>query len=525
MGQWLKRFFERKKFTVSISGRKNENSSSLSASDIIFVSVPIVIAPNIIKSVGKVAKKDALIVDISSVKAKTVGALKKINQPSLAIHMLFGPSVLSFKGQKVTFTIIKDDGKINLLRKILEEDGAVIVEIDGDEHDEQAALTQGLTHFINLALAKTLKDNNIDIKKHLTTPVFISQFSVMGRVLSQKAKVLSEIQTENPKVKIKLNEFLANTTSLFSILDKKGQGSLEREIKNIKSGFSPKRTKQNILPNVAKKLPNKKLKISFLGPEGTYSFLAAENIGNKKLHKLVSEENIYHIFNSVKKGASDFGVVPAENSTEGTVRETFDNLVNFDLKINGSVELRIKHNLLSFGKNLKNITTVISHPQAIAQCQKWLQEKLPEIRIITSSSTVSEIIKNKGNENIGFIGPAEAARIYKLNILAKNIQDINNNFTKFYLISKEINPAMAPTNKTLLFLSVFNRVGILRDILNVFAEHNINLSKLESRPSRIKAWDYHFFIEAEAGVNDPGLDESLNLLREYCPEITILGST
>ena len=84
---------------------------------------------------------------------------------------------------------------------------------------------------------------------------------------------------------------------------------------------------------------------------------------------------------------------------------------------------------------------------------------------------------------------------------------------------------MAPTNKTLLFLSVFNRVGILRDILNVFAEHNINLSKLESRPSRIKAWDYHFFIEAEAGVNDPGLDESLNLLREYCPEITILGST
>lgn len=261
-------------------------------------------------------------------------------------------------------------------------------------------------------------------------------------------------------------------------------------------------------------------KVAYLGPGGTFSNQAALKIVKAK--QLVPFETIYHIFQAVANGTVGFGVVPAENSTEGTIRETLDYLIDLDLKTNGSIELAIHQNLLSKEKDVSKIKKVISHPQALAQCKNWLHQNLPEVKLETSKSTISAIDEEKNNTGVGFICPSIAAKLYGLDILSQSIEDNRSNVTKFYIISKNLKNVRT-SKKTLLFLTVFNRVGILRDILNVFASLGINLSKLESRPSREKVWDYHFFIEVEVSMDDEKLIESLNILKQYCPVIKVLG--
>ena len=240
-------------------------------------------------------------------------------------------------------------------------------------------------------------------------------------------------------------------------------------------------------------------------------------------NQLTACDSIYQIFEVVSTGRVDFGIVPAENSTEGTIRETLDYLIDLDLKTNGSIDLDIHQNLLSNEQKLDDITSVISHPQALAQCRQWLGNNLPNAKIQTAASTVSSITENKDKKGVAFIGSKLAASLNDIKVLKENIEDNKNNITKFYIISDDIERINFDTKKTLLFLTVFNRVGILRDILNVFASSNINLSKIESRPSREKVWDYHFFIEVEVSKNDERLIQSLNILKQYCPVIKTIG--
>ncbi len=527
MGVWLKNFLESKKLQVSISGRKEKNEKGIKNADIIFISVPNSIAPSVVDEVSRIAKRDALIVDLSSVKSNVIRSLEKIPQSSVALHFMFGPTITSFKNQLIICIPVGKSKHINFLKKIIEEDGGLIVEMDAQSHDRQTAVTQALTHFVNIVFAQTLLKSSSSLKNLLTTPVFLSQYSTMSRVLLQQSQLLSELQTENPYVKEKLALFVSNATQLQKIISDGDAPKLERNIQTIQKEFSPKREEKQIKTKRSLKatiIPNVTTKIGYLGPEGTYTSIVTKNISNLKYHKLLPIQSIFQIFLSVENKEIDFGVVPAENSTEGTVRETLDWLLDFNVKVLAQVELPIVHNLLSFGKNIKNIDTIISHPQANAQCGKWIKENIPNAKIISAQSTVSEIEGNAGSENVAFIGSNEVAKKLNLNVLAKNIQDRSDNVTRFYVISKQGKGLRLGNSKTLLFVSVFNRVGILRDILNVIASYDINLTKLESRPSREKAWDYGFFLELDVAAEEQKFTEMLHVLREYCTQIKILGT-
>ncbi|OGE30827.1 hypothetical protein A2631_04025 [Candidatus Daviesbacteria bacterium RIFCSPHIGHO2_01_FULL_44_29] len=526
MGNWLRNFLESQRVLVSVSGSKGVEDSTLKSSEIIFVSVPISKAKDVILDISKRAKRNTLIVDLSSVQQAVAKTLSQIPQPAAGLHLLFGPTVSSIQNQKVVLSVIKKSTLLDKLKVVLKNAGAEIIEMSSKSHDLYMAHLQNLTHFVNLNLAKVLLKNKIDLGGKVSTPPFLAQMATLSRVISQPPELLTEIQLGNSEGLSVLNDFIKTQQEFLQELKNGDREKLHKLIEKIHRSIdsTPKGTsnKQQATSIKQKDLPQKlKGKIAYLGPQGTFSHQISLTVAKES--QLLPCENFLKIFEAVKSLQADFGIVPAENSTEGTVRETLDFLIDFDMRTNGSLNLPIQQNLLSEEKSLKNITKVYSHPQALAQCRNWLREHLPNVNMETASSTVSSIKEHRNELGVAFISPLLAAKLNNIPVLRKGIEDNKSNVTKFYVISKDINKLSIPTSRTLLFLTVFNRVGILRDILNVFASSNINLSKIESRPSREKVWDYHFFIEVEVSTNDERMDQALNILKQYCPVIKVIG--
>lgn len=520
MGNWLKNFLASQKIPVSVSGSKGVAKGILKNADVIFISVPISKSPALILDLSKKVSKDTVLIDLSSVGQNSSQALKQTDQPSSGVHFLFGPKITSIQNQKVIFIKIKSHPLINELKDLLKKEGAIIYEMGSLEHDFYMAHIQNLIHFLNLSLAKVLIEDKIGLSGKISTPNLLAQLAVLSSTISQPPKLISEIQLENQLGVGVIAKFLKVQEKLLGLIKQKNRVKLDTELHLIHQQIDS--TPHTRIDKLKFKTRNIRIKtkLGFLGPEGTFSNQAALLISQKK--NLVALESINQIFDMVSEDQIDFGIVPAENTTEGTVRETLDFLMEFNLKVNGSVDLPIHQNLLSDEKGLAKIQTVYSHPQALGQCRNWLKLNLPGVKLASAPSTVASIVTKRHEKGAAFIAPVLAAKLNNIQILKSNIEDNSANQTRFYIISKD-SKTLIKTSRTLLFLTVFNRVGILRDILDVFASLNINLSKIESRPSREKMWDYHFFIEVEKPLDSEELTEALNILKQFCPVIKVLG--
>lgn len=524
MGNWLKNFLESQGWDVSVSGRGGVEENVLKVTNVFFISVPISKASEVILKTAKNVSKSCLLVDLSSIVFQTSRTLRKTNLPGLNMHLLFGPTVSSIQNQKVIFCRIKNDKLIDELKDILKNAGADVIEMDSEDHDQYMAHIQNLTHFVNLSLAKTLIKNKIDLAGKISTPVFMAQLSTISRVISQQPSLLTEIQLSNPAAKKILEQYISHEKQLIELINRRDEEGINREFESIHKAIeSSERKRKDYIFNERrekKKLPEMGYKLGYLGPDGTFSHQAAQEIATKKT-ELLACKNIFEIFEKLENKEIDYGIVPAENSTEGTVRETLDYLVEFNLKSSFGIDLVIHQTLMSKEKSLKDIQRVISHPQAIAQSRNWLRQHIPAAKIETANSTVAAALESL--PGIAVIGSKSAAKVYGLNILAENIEDNSKNITRFYVISEDPNSLKLKSTNTILFLTIFNRIGILKDILSIFADNGINLNKIESRPSKEKIWDYYFFIEVDVNQNDPRLIQSLNILKQYCPVIKILG--
>lgn len=525
MGSWLKKFLESQTLQPTISDKQFKGEDLIQTADIIFISVPIHIAERIILDTAKKVKIDALLIDLSSIKMQTCRALQQTNLPAIGLHFLFGPAVSAIQNQKIAYIPIKENHKSKELLALFKKAGAQVIEMSPKEHDYQMAHIQALVHFVNFSLAKVLLDDKISLSGQISTPVFLAQMSATSRVISQNPGLIAQIQTLNPNFMQVVKKLQDQEQKLIELIEKGGSAKLENlyhEINNsLESSGLFNQTSKADARALEKLKFKKRVKIAYLGPEGTFSHQAASEMVTEKT-KLIPCKAIYDIFNSVSLAESDFGLVPAENSIEGTIRETLDFLVEFDFKVNLEVALPIHQNILSKETSLNKITHIISHSQAIAQSRQWLEKNTPNAHLEFSSSTISSINELK-KPGTAIIGSILAAKIYKLNILAKNIESHDLNMTKFYLISKNLISLKKTPSKTLLFLTVFNRVGILKDILTIFADFDINLSKLESRPSKEKNWDYYFYVEVESALNETRLTQALNILKQFCPVIKVLG--
>ncbi len=266
-------------------------------------------------------------------------------------------------------------------------------------------------------------------------------------------------------------------------------------------------------------------KVAVLGPRGTFSHSAALKFFSSE--NLLMKSSITEIFRSIDSKEINLGIVPAENSIKGPVFETVDNLLKFSLKVRGSFKIDINHCLLGRVSDLSKISIIKSHPQALGQCNDWINKNFPDVKLSSQPSTVSAISEDK-DQSVAFIASETAAKEYGLTILSKNIQDKPGNKTEFYFISGQEDPELKKIlnpKKTLIAAAAYDRPGILYDILGYFAKRGLNLSKLHSRPSGIKGADYYFLIEVEASLENKLNKEALQKVEKLCSVFKILGET
>jgi chorismate mutase / prephenate dehydratase len=265
------------------------------------------------------------------------------------------------------------------------------------------------------------------------------------------------------------------------------------------------------------------LAVSYLGPEGTYTQAAVYKHFGHQVNARVATA-IDEIFRDVESGAATYGVVPIENSTEGVVSSTLDLLANTPLSICGEVWLPVHHHLLSNHRKREDIRKVYAHAQSFAQCRKWLDTKLPKAeRIPVASNGLAAQMVRKLGRGAAIAGQA-AGELYRLRVLASNIEDDPNNTTRFLVIGRQ-EPEPTGRDMTSLVMSApKDRAGALFQLLEPFSKAGINLTKIESRPSRRAAWDYNFFVDLEGHQADAKVRPALELVRSRAANFRILGS-
>lgn len=265
----------------------------------------------------------------------------------------------------------------------------------------------------------------------------------------------------------------------------------------------------------------KTMVIAYFGPEATYTHQAAIRRFGSSL-SYVPQKTIGDVFSEVSKRRADYGVVPVENSTEGIVTHTLDMLVDSDLKIVSQIVLPIQHCLLSRGPR-EGLKKLYSHPQPIGQCRTWLQINLPHIEIVETSSTTRAAQQAAEDPKSAALASSLAAEKYGLNILESDVQDSSNNATRFLVLGRQCSP---PTgrDRTSLMISLAHEAGALHKALAPFRKHNINMTKIESRPNKRKAWEYFFFVDCDGHIEDPKLAKACAQLARDCAFLKILGS-
>jgi chorismate mutase/prephenate dehydratase len=264
------------------------------------------------------------------------------------------------------------------------------------------------------------------------------------------------------------------------------------------------------------------LKVAYLGPKATFTHQASlKYFGSSVDHIPVS--TIKDVFEEIAKKKVDFGVVPVENTIEGVVNYTLDMFLDYDLKIIGEVILEISLHLLSINPNINEIQRIYSHKFAIAECRDWLMKNMPHAQIIEVESTAKAAEIAKDDYESAAIASESAAVVYGLHILERKIDKHLHNYTRFLIIGRDIPPPTG-NDKTTFIFSVKNEVGALYKALEPFYKNQINMTKIESRPSKKEAWDYIFFTDIEGHIQEEKVAKTLQYLKENVPFFKILGS-
>jgi chorismate mutase/prephenate dehydratase len=262
--------------------------------------------------------------------------------------------------------------------------------------------------------------------------------------------------------------------------------------------------------------------IAYLGPEATFTHIAAMK-HFKRSPLFLPQPSIQDVFAEVEKQICDYGVVPVENSSEGAVNHTLDLFVESDLKICAEIYQTISHDLLSTSGSRDGIKEIYSHPQALAQCRKWLRKHMPNCVLKECSSTTRAAQEASKTPDSAAIASSEAARLYDLRIVASRIEDFVGNTTRFLVIGKKAAPETGNDKTSIMFVTA-HTPGALFSVMEPIAKADINLLKLESRPIKSANWNYCFFVDLEGHLNDAKVGETVKHLKSICQHLKWLGS-
>ena len=277
------------------------------------------------------------------------------------------------------------------------------------------------------------------------------------------------------------------------------------------------------MPDKNEEAGKQTLKVAFQGERGAYSESAVYRFFGESA-EVKPCRDFKDVFKSVEEQETDFGVVPVENSIEGSVNQTYDLFLKHDLKVRGEIIVKIEHCLIANpGTKLEDVKAVYSHPQALAQCRTFLEKSGWELVPTYDTAGSVKILKEKGLKNAAALASEKAAELYKMKILAREIADNPENYTRFFVIAKEDAP-MTGKDKTSLIFAATHKPGALYYALGEFAKRGINLTKIESRPTKQTPWEYNFYLDFEGNKSEPRCAEALEALKEHAAFIKILGS-
>ncbi len=296
-----------------------------------------------------------------------------------------------------------------------------------------------------------------------------------------------------------------------------------RRIEALAKGPLPKEALKSIYREVmsAALSLERPLTIAYLGPQATFTHLASISKFGSSVN-YVPAATISEVFQEVDQKRAGYGVIPVENSIEGAVTHSLDRFIDSDLKICSEIFFEISHHLLS-NSPLKDIRRVYSNPQVFGQCRMWIEAHLPRVELIDTMSTAQAAERAKREDGSAAIASKLAATLYDLPILASGIEDLAHNMTRFLVISRDV-AAPSGRDKTSIVVSIKDKVGALYEMLSPIRKHRVNMTKIESRPSKKKAWDYYFFIDFEGHVQNPKIKKMLEELEERVRFLKILGS-
>ncbi len=344
-------------------------------------------------------------------------------------------------------------------------------------------------------------------------------------------KLRNQIDKIDSQVLSLLNERARKALKLGEIKGRRGMGSyapareseIHRRLFKKNKGPLSNRSLKTIYREIisSARTIEAPLHVAYLGPEATFTHLASiEKFGSAC--QFIPVKSISDVFVEVEKGRADYGVVPIENSTEGVITHTLDMFIDSELKICSEVMLEVSHHFLS-NSPLGRIKKVYSHSQAFAQCRAWIENNLEGIGLVEVSSTAEAARIASGEKNSGAIAGELAARLYKLKIISRRIEDETSNFTRFLVIGENM-AEKSGKDKTSVLFSTKDKAGALYGMLEPFAKNKINLTKIESRPSRRKVWEYVFFVDFEGHLKEERVKKSLRELEKRCVFLKVLGS-
>jgi chorismate mutase/prephenate dehydratase len=348
------------------------------------------------------------------------------------------------------------------------------------------------------------------------------KLDVLREKMKERDKEIVRLLNERAQVSVQIGKVKGEGG--MQVYDPSQEAKVHGYLQELNSGPLPQKALTTIFREIisASRDLQRPMTIAFLGPEATFSHLAARlHFGESS--RFFPQTGISRVFDEVEKGSIDWGVVPVENSLEGSVNVTLDRLITTQLKIRAEIYLRISQCLISSAKNMKDIKKIYSIPIVLAQCQVWLKTNLPNCVLGETQSTAAAVQMVRGKKNEAAIGSSLACQMYGLNLLAEGIEDNSSNMTRFLVIGSGESDATG-NDKTSLIFATPHSPGSLHSALASFARRKINLAKIESHPVKDKLWEYSFFVDMIGHVTDRHVKSCLQELKKKTTFLKILGS-
>lgn len=558
MGQLFADFFEENGLKVLISdlGTKLTNKEVAEKADIVIVAVTMGRAEAIIKEVEPWVRGNALLADITSIKEGPMKAMAKCQGETLGMHPMFGASN-PIPGQLIIYCPIQSGKLTKWLLDLFKKNNVILMKLTAAEHDEVMAYAQGIIHFSEIVFAHTLHKLGKPVRDILKFTGIASDIRVLmaGRVIFQDPQLYGNIQIMNPRNLPLMKQFIRSSEELLKIVKKKNLSKFSNyfdDAKNFWGKYTQEAYQESswIIDQVLaarraekmeqkisaqkRKTVNKNKAVAVLGPEGTYSGLAAAKFiaeGKEELTPIYLD-SIDKVFEAVVKGRAKQGIVPVENKINGSVRETLDNLFQHQVKVIGEVVLPIHHCLVGLPHaNKSDISKIISHEQALSQCHQYMRKNFPTIKESALASTAAGIheLLITQNKNLAVIAPQEAAEKNNLKIVASNIEDEKGNETHFFVIQKgefaaaDAKKDSAANHVAIAFHFGENMPGTLFSVFEIFAKAKIDLTKIESRPTSKKFGNYIFYLDFQGRFTAAKVQKALKEVAKKVKKLKILG--